>query len=254
MNEIWFILVTLLALPYLLIPLLIKRHQSFSLQPQLRKVVGDFVPKSTEAYFKKVGNRLKKLGFEHRVDVVSRDFGPNLRVFMRLFIEKSHFTIATCSSLIPDGASKPVKNFLEFNAKFFDGWEISTHNSDLSSAPIEYRKKIISVFPSFIDIKLLHRFHQQIVSQFNMTDKQALIPAEGYEFEFLVQTFKDDLSRQADLGCLELDAVNSCYRPTWAGAFLIGWYSMWPISSLRRLMQKLRGKLKIRALEKAGAL
>lgn len=253
MSEIWSFLVALLALPYLLVPILIRRNQHFSLEPRLRAVLGGIMPAPVEKYFDDARAALNALGFEYRIDAVSLDFGPNLRVFMRLFVETKRSIVATCSALLPDGKSEPIGHFIEFSSRYADGHEVSTHNSDVIGAPIEHNQKISSVFSKVDDLNLLFLLHERTIDQLGFSSKAACMPMQGLDLEFLIESFRNDLSRQASLGCLTLDPKNNCYRPTWAGAFLMGWYSMWPIGPLMRLWQRFKAKLKIKALEKASA-
>lgn len=246
MNDIFSILCVFILLPYVLVPMLIRRNQLFSLQPKLRQILGGILPNPVESYFNQITKELEPLGFDHKIDVVSLDYGPNMRVFMRFFVATKQSIMATCSSLLVDGADMPLRNFLEFNTRCIDGREISTHNSDLASAPIEHRQKMTSVLPFVKDANTLFLVHQKIVQKLDLNDQALLIPRAKEEFQYMVQSFKDDLSRQVALGCLQFDNRNNCYRPTWAGAFLMGWYSMWPISAVRRFIQKIRAKIRMR--------
>lgn len=253
MNDIWTFLIALVALPYLLVPVLIRRNQFFALQPRLRAVLGSFLPQPVEAYFEECTSTLTNLGFESRIDAVSLDFGPNLRVFMRLFVETKNSIIAICSAILPDGKTEPIGNFIEFSSRFADGHEISTHNSDLLGAPIEPRKKITTTLPKIDDIAILFAIHERSVHNMGVRRKKTnFLPVRGAELEYLIQSFRSDLSKQASLGCLMLDKTNNCYRPTWAGAFLMGWYSMWPIGPLMRVWQRFRARLRMWALERAN--
>jgi hypothetical protein len=250
MSEIVYYLLILLLLPYLLVPVLIRRNQYFSLKPNIRPVINGFLPVSVESYFDKIKNDLSGLGFDYRIDVISLDYGPNLRVFMRLYVAHKRSMIAIATSLLPDKEKNPIRNFIEFNSYFSDGYEVSTHNSDLIGAPIEPRQKITSALPFVEDVNILFAFHERVVVRSKLINKKALTPTNGSEFDLLVDNFKKDLSYQVSLGCLRLDKANNCYRPTWAGAFLMGWYSMWPLSLIRRLIQKIKAKIQVRALKK----
>ena len=253
MNEIWYFFLALLVLPYLVVPILIRRNHYFARQPKLRAVLDGFLPRSVKSFFDNKTIVLAKLGFEPCIDAVSLDFGPHLRVFMRLFVEKKNSAVAICSSLVPDGKSEALRDFIEFASRYVDGHEISTHNCDLIGAPIEHRQKITTALPKIADVEVLFAIHESSVKQIGFANKPILMPTKSAELEFLAQGFQSDLAKQASLGCLELDKNNNCYRPTWAGAFLMGWYSMWPIGSLMRLWQRYKAKLKLRALERVGA-
>lgn len=253
MSEFLSFLVALLLLPYVVVPILIRRNQYFSLTPNIRPIINGFLPPFIEDSFNKVGGDLQPFGFEHRIDAVSLDYGPNIRVFIRLYVASSRSIMAICTALLPDGEKKSTQNYLEFCSRFADGREISTHNSDMFSAPIEHRQKTLRTLPFVHDVRVLLAVHQNMHDRAGRATSMAYVPPVGQEFDFLVQSFKTDLNRQASLGCLELDASTNCYRPTWAGAFLIGWCSMWPISQIRRLWQRIRARFVVRGIEKVNA-
>lgn len=253
MYDFFSFLLLLFLVPYLVVPVIIRRKQLFSLKPNVRPVLDGYLPEAVEKYFTQSSTALQANGFEYRIDAVSLDYGPNMKVFLRLFVATKQSLIAICASLVPEGTNVPLRNFIELSSRFSDGREVSTHNSDLAGAPIEPRQKYVSVLPNVADVNVLMRIHHQVIERRGLKNTPALCPEPGTEFDFLVQNFKDDLSHQARLGCLHLDENNHCYRPTWAGAFLMGWYSLWPIGPARRLFQKTRARIQIKALLKANA-
>ncbi len=254
MSNIWPYLILLLALPYLVVPILIRRNHFFTLKPRLRSVLHGFLPAQVESFFDATTIAIAKLGFEPRIDAVSLDFGPDLKVFMRLFVSHKKAFVAICSSLIPEGKTEPIRNFIEFGSRYKDGHELSTHNSDLIGAPIEHPLKTTTVLPRIDDVNVLFAVHEQTAKKLGFDSKPMIMPDEGVELDYLIQSFHADLSHQAKLGCLELDEMANGYRPTWAGAFLLGWYSMWPISPAIRFWQRCKAKFKIRALLRVSRL
>lgn len=253
MTEFFSFLIVLFLLPYLVVPIIIRRNQYFALKPQVRPVIDGFLPKAVEAYFNAQMLPLAALGFEHRIDAVSLDYGPHLKVFLRLLVAPQSSLIAMSTAIVPDGDQNPARCFIEISSRFLNGQEVSTHNSDLVGAPIEPRQKHVSVMPFVTDVAILVALHKRTCQRLQLSKEPAMVPAKGAEFDFLIQNFADDLARQVSLGCLQYDEANQCYRPTWAGAFLMGWYSMWPFGTVRRQLQKIRARIQIRALLKANA-
>lgn len=253
MNEWLIVLAAVMLAPYVVVPILIRRSHSFSQKPQLRLMLDGFLSKSVQEYFLGQEQQLAPLGFNHRIDVMSRDYGPHMRVFVRLFVSTQQSIMAMSTALVPDGENDPIKTFSEFSSRFSDGVEISTHNSDLMGAPIEHNQKIVSYFPGQACLKTLLGCHQGALKKRKLLAVEARVPDVGQEFSFLVQNFHDDILAQVDLGCLSYDKDAQCYRPTWAGAFLMGWYSMWPVSFIRLLLHKLRAKIILRRSMQANA-
>jgi hypothetical protein len=250
MNEWLIVLLVVLLLPYWLVPYFIWKNQSFSVSPRLKPMLSGFLPESIAAHFSEVTNELEGIGFEFRQDAVSFDYGPNLRVFLRILVAQQKKIMAVAASILPDGEVKPASNFLELVSSFSDGREVTTHNSDMVGAPIEHKTKTVSSLFMVQDLKKLTFFHEQIMQQQGLKAETAVVPTLGQEFEALVESVKRDLARQVSLGALRLDQINKCFRPTWAGAFLMGWCSLWPISPLRRGYAHMRARWQMRTLGK----
>lgn len=247
-SEILAFFIILIAIPYVIIPFVIRREQTFFATPKMRQIMEGFLPNKVARHFLNTSVKLKDLGFIHKVDILSLDFGPGVKVFLRLFVAEDGSGTATSTFICDSETNEPLKNFIEFNSLFENGTEISTHNSDLIGAPIEARDKIVSPFLSITDEKLIYEYHKKLLHNLGLDDIRATTPDQGQELNFVMQNFTNDLIRQESLGCLHFDKSSNCYRPTWAGAFLLGWYSMWPITQIRRILQRAKAKLKLRAL------
>src|SRR5271170_208875 len=112
MNDWMLLIIGVMLLPYLVVPLLIRRNHYFMLNPKLRPVVLGFLPAAVENYFKEKTREFENYGFFHRIDVVSRDYGPHMRVFLRFLVANERATTALCTAVMPDGEDAPVKNFI----------------------------------------------------------------------------------------------------------------------------------------------
>lgn len=246
-SLLWFLFVVCL-LPFLLVPYFIWKSQSYSLSPKLKPMLSGFLPKAVDSYFSEITKSLGEIGFEHRQDAVSFDYGPHLRVFLRVLIESKSKVMAVLGSVLPDGFSEPTNNFLELLSVFPNGREVSTHNSDMMGAPIDHQSKTVLSLPMIQDPKALFLVHEKIVVRLNLDQNGAVIPNIGQEFQALVDSIKNDLLRQVKLGALHFDAQKCCFRPTLAGALIIGWCSLWPVSFIRQKLQLLRGRMALRRL------
>jgi len=253
MSEWLLFFAVLLAIPYVLVPCLIKRNHFFSKSPYIRSLSFGFLPPLVEQDFQKSDRQLQELGFEHRLDAVSLDYGPHLKVFMRLYVALEKSMVAIVTALVPEDSDGAIKSFVELSSRLSGGVEVLTSNSDLMGAPIEHKSKKISVLPAVENIKILCAFHESILKKLGFDQKAAQVPQPGYELAFLVQDFEDDIAAQNSLGCLEYDPDTDSFRPTWAGAILMGWYSMWPISIMRSLVQRIRAYFMIRNIKQLEA-
>lgn len=253
MNEWLLFFAVLLAIPYVVVPYLIKRNHFFSKTPHIRSLSFGFLPSLVEQDFQKSDRQLQELGFEHRLDAVSLDYGPHLKVFMRLYVALEKSMVAIVTALVPEDSDGSIRSFVELSSRFVGGVEVSTSNSDIMGAPIEHKSKTISVLPALENIKILCAFHENMLKKLGVNQAAAHVPKSGSELAFLVQDFEDDIATQNNLGCLEYDADTDLFRPTWAGAILMGWYSMWPISIVRSMKQRIRAYFMLKGMKQAEA-
>lgn len=227
----WIILITG-ALPFVILPVIVKHTQRFQLAPRLRRLFSDFYPSSIGAYFLLTDKALINEGFYSVFDAVSTEY-PGVRLYLRFYVaDKEKFT-ALASAIISD---QPMENpsprtVLELNTYFDNGNEISTNNSGLAGAPLDPPQKISRTFQFESSTASLLKLHRFFSSQ---STAMPILPEKGAEFNFFKERLRNELSAQEQIGGLILDKEKGEYRPTWAGAFLMAWYTMWPISFLRR--------------------
>jgi hypothetical protein len=67
--------------------------------------------------------------------------------------------------------------------------------------------------------------------------------------EFLRQQIHNDTAKFAETGYFYFDETHERYRPTWTGACLMAWKSLWPASAIRRAIRRRTTK---RMLEELG--
>lgn len=248
MSTFFIFLVTLALLPYLLFPLVIRKTQRFKKSPSLRRVLPDFLPVSVKSFFHANHSVLLKEGFIQCFDAVSNDHAPHVRVFTRMYVEPKRSILALATALLPsEGPKTPLKTFIEFVSKFRDGTEINTNNCELVGAPIEPQKKITRTFQFVQAPQTLLHLHQYFLNK-KTQSKVAIFPAKGEEFSSFEQSLRLDLEAQESIGGLSLDKTKTCYRPTWAGAVLMAWYTMWPFSFIRSFFRNRKARKWLRQL------
>ncbi len=238
----------LAVFPYILFPILIKRTQRFRKTPRLRLVLPEFLPSWAKKHFDSNHKDLLKDGFLPCFDAVSYDHAPQLQVYLRVYIERKQNIFAVSTVLLPnDETEKPLKIFLEFVSRFQDGSEINTNNIDLIGAPIEPPSKILHTFQFIRTPKVLLRLHKHFVTKFkNRT--AAILPNEGCELESFQHHMGQDLKSQEKMGGLIGSANDDFYSPTWAGAFLMAWYTMWPARFIRKFYKQHKAKIWLKRL------
>lgn len=243
MATLGYILIGLAIAPYIVVPILIWNTQRFGSSFHLRLIQETFLPAEVFGEFQKMSEPLIKNDFEHCFDAFSQDEFLNLRFYHRILISKTQKTWAICTAICdPEGQMQ--KTYMELKTELSSDKTISTHNSDLIGAPIKSSKQQALALPPQTTADLLLHIHLRGLIKKNLAG--ALEPQVESAAETFRRFLTEDHNEQVELGALYFDEAEKMYRPTWAGAFLIGWYSMWPLTFVRRFISNLR----IRSLSK----
>lgn len=247
--QLTLLVIFLLSIPYVGIPLMFWRTKVFNTKPRLRRVLSDFLPKSVNGYFESGHSHLIGAGFEPCFDAVLHDQADQIRVFFRMYVKPKNNVMAIATSFLAnDNEEKPLKSFLEFVSRFSDDTELITTNSDLGGAPIESSSRSSRTFLNIRSPLRLLKIHEHFLSRSKKleTTTAPFLDKALPEFEIHLQK---ELEYQEKIGGLRFDAQIDGYRPTIAGAFLMTWSSMWPVSAVRRFYQKQKAKIWLRQLK-----
>ena len=241
-SELFFMLLIVSLLPYIFIPILIRKKQVFPVRPRVRSISSEFLPKHVLKHFNKIENEVLACGLKAKGYFFTQEFGEDIKVFMDFFVDESLRSTSLATCIIANDSQEILRNFFEINSYEKLGVEISTHNSSLGSAPIQDNSKIVYSFPPQSKLKKLLFFHGAVVKEKGLKVKNFALPFANDEASFISDSIARDLKRQESLGCLMLDENKEQFRPTWAGAFIMAWYSMWPMKHLRSYWVKIRAK------------
>jgi hypothetical protein len=146
-----------------------------------------------------------------------------------------------CTSETPpaDGKTKPVATWLlgfsvAIVSYFRYGPRLTTHNNTTMLAtgtPLH----AIYHFPDIKDAGRLYRLHKALAARSGLHDKVFRLDDEFHGdaaatvAAFILDGYTDDV----ELGYLYPSPAEKLYRPTWKGAFLMKWKSMWPMQAIR---------------------
>jgi hypothetical protein len=242
MATIGYILLAVAVLPYIAVPILIWRTQRFTASFHLRVLQESFLPKEVISEFQKLGEPLTERGFEPCFDAVSTDEFLGLRFYHRILMSRLQKTWAICTAICdPEGTFQ--KSYLELKTEFQGTGSVSTHNSDLIGAPIKSRTQRAMALPAQTLPTVVLNVHLRNLGKLRGDIVEPSAENASATFKRFLMQYHDE---QVDLGAIYFDEAEKIYRPTWAGAFLIGWYSMWPLTFIRRFFSALR----IRSLSK----
>jgi|GEM_PF-3687243 len=241
MVTLCYILIAVALLPYIAVPILIWNTQRFTCAFHLRVIQETFLPKSVVAEFTKTSDALLANDFQHCFDAASQDEFLGMRFYHRILVNRLQRTWAICTGICdPEGSLQ--KSYLELKSQLQNRRLFSTHNSELLGAPIKSSRMRTIVLPSDTPTEVMVKIHVANLNKLQPSD--LLEPDSTLAVETFKQFLTEDHEEQLELGAIYFDDNEKVYRPTWAGAILIGWYSMWPLTLIRRFINALRIRMK----------
>lgn len=219
------ILALLIIPPFIIMPVMARFKMRMAADPGLVKMDPRYFPKYVAQSFAKISDTLKHIGFKVCGDALDSEKMVDETGYFRLFINREAGDMAVAIiSLAGSGNKKRVSNaYVEFCTEFPGGRGFATNNNGTPNTfkPVPERK--IIRFRKEKDLHRLYSIHQRESSCFG-GDAKRILPQKGKELDYLTEALVNELDRQVKTGYLYLD--KSSYRPTWKGAFLMAWKSI----------------------------
>ena len=220
--------------------------QRLTAEPAIRPFLGHHQPKGVSFYLDQIGAHLLPMGFEEGQDAVWSDGLSDHPVYLRLFQHRQSGTMGIATVRVhPADPEENLLEFLEFQTRFENQMELSTHNSEQLGAPVLPKTHTVLGLHKIKDPAELFSIHRHIVDIWSKATQPL-----GHSGDNLVETWKDtfrrELNSQVELGGLFLDGKQGVYRPTLTGAFLMIASSVWPFGAIRRWAHRLRASYWLR--------
>jgi hypothetical protein len=239
---------SLVVLPYVIAPLVVRFANKQSARPQIEQVGADAFGPELAAYFARFAACLAPQGFAPAAyfRVTDAAGGTQARVF--ILINESSRESAAASEVEAKGAAKSfVQRYAEFCTDFVNGDEIATHNSGIAFVYKPHPKKRQFRFPGVQHPLALYRAHRSLVDR-HRPAAEPFIPTRGTEHLHLAHSFEKTYRRQAEFGYLFLDEAAGVYRPTLKGAILMSWKLAWPVKQAREALARRGAAVMLRRL------
>ena len=215
-------------------------HQRLEAEPAIRPFFSQFQPDKVRAYLDLIGQKLQTVGFSEGQDAVWSDGNGDQPVYLRLFKQATTGTLGIATVRVhPANPEENLIEFLEFQTRFENEIELSTHNSDQLGAPVLPKNHKVLGLHKLKEPLELYDIHEAIVEKWSK-GSHPLNDENQSALELWKQAFKRELNSQVELGGLILDDEFGLYRPTFAGALMMIGSAVWPFSFLRRWLHQLR--------------
>ena len=202
--------------------------QRFTAEPAIRPFFSQNHSPSVGAYLNRMTAQMTEIGFVEEQDAVWADGTTEDPIYLRLFRhpDRSTLGIATVRthSALPD---ENLWEFFEFQTRFENGKELSTHNSPQLSAPLLPKNYTVLGLNRVKDPVELFAVHQKIIrARFANVSPQT--PEGDNLLDHWREAFLREVKSQEEPGGLFLDPQLGVYRPTFTGAVLTIGSSVWP--------------------------
>lgn len=242
------IVLILFAAIYVIGPIVIRFVQRMSADPDFQVIALQSIPQSALVYFSETYHQLAPAGFTVAAYLTQSNYIRGMVMHIMLVENSSgqDTGIAVVSTMKAGKAPEQKVSWTEFSSGFSDGSSLTINNSvklGVFSIPPE---KTIMQFPELRDASRLYMAFCRLIERQGKWGRISLI---GKEPVSLMKSFMiKEMDSQVAAGYLQLTAKRDAYIPTWKGAILMTWKLTWPISLIRKMIQKSENKKILREL------
>ena len=223
-------------------------NQRLEAEPAIRPFFSQFQPDKVRSYLDIIGQKLESVGFSEGQDAVWSDGNGEQPVYLRLFKQPQTGTLGIATVRVhPANPEENLIEFVEFQTRFENKMELSTHNSDQLGAPVLPKNHTVLGLHKLQEPLELYEIHKSIVHSWSKATTP-LNDAERSALELWKQAFKRELNSQVELGGLILDDEFGLYRPTFIGALMMIGSAVWPFSFIRRWLHQMRASYWLKQL------
>ena len=139
-------------------------HQRLEAEPAIRPYFTQFQPIQVRAYLDDITQKLETVGFSEGQDAVWTDGQDDQPVYLRLFKQEQKGTLGIATVRVhPANKEENLIEFLEFQTRFENQMELSTHNSDQLGAPVLPKHHTVLGLNEMKEPLELYQIHESIV-------------------------------------------------------------------------------------------
>jgi hypothetical protein len=224
----------LAAMPYALLPLVIKASTTLSATPEFKAAAVDTLPSSASKFIQEKVPKLEKLGFKLCCVLECPTAGSHVQNYVALMTneqEKIFALVTVIISPLADGDAIKT-HYLELVTMYENEHSLSTLNSsELPGFPKTKENRKVQV-PQIQDEVRLLAIHEAAARDFGKDKKTYLPKVEDWSAYTAEQVVKE-YSKAVQQGYLFLDQTGKDFRTTWKGAYLMTWGQLWPVKPMR---------------------
>jgi hypothetical protein len=233
------VLAAVVLFPWVIGPVVIRLAQWESTRIWLVPV--DPLGANTPAAIGRAGPELKRLGFARVRTFQMVDAVPNASAYVSVYFNDKSLDVAKVNVAV--APSREV-SYLVFGSELADGSEVYTSNLavPIVTPPLGWPVRNLA-FPGVDDPARLYAIHRARVK-----NEPRRRPPVDDPHAYLLRTETRALDHHVERGYFYRPAEGRRQFPTWKGAVLMTWKSVWPVPAVRRALKRLRAWLALRRL------
>lgn len=225
---------------YTLGPIIVRFKNTASADPTFHEIPDEHARALFPQNFFGLIHEFENLGFSLVGHLSTSSIATNVHSMISLLVNRSTKTFASvaCVRSLAAEAPAPV-NYIEFHADFEDGSHLDTGNSSTVRVFYDVPRKTVIKVPHLKDPNALYQVHLHLVKQRSVP---ACLPEPGTETAHFINSVKESLAEQVELGFYVLDEAKQQYRLTWRGAYRATYRLLWPLKQIHQRRQEQEGR------------
>ncbi|MBE7465849.1 MAG: hypothetical protein HS116_20435 [Planctomycetes bacterium] len=228
-----FAVLGLIALPFVLGPVLIKFTQRMPAQPEFAALDSEReLPPEVYALFKDAVTGLQALGFETHGFLSPVNPMAGQTQYLALFSNPQNRDLAMAAGIfqVPITSDSLRTLYVEFMTRFEGSESLCTNNSKEIFPFPKVEGKRVEQFVSAQNPSELYGLHRALLQERAFPPVRALPEPGGYA-RLVSESMIEGYDMQIGTGYLAKTDDGSHYIPTWKGACLMTWRLCWPLSA-----------------------
>jgi hypothetical protein len=255
LEAIWIDMTAFLGIVHVISPIVLRYTMRYSAKCNLTELSLRNAPAEVSTIFRPRISELENLGFEYLGSYDCGSLTSETHSYNAYFCNRATSDFASVTAM---ETSEGTVSYLEFSTRFANGTVVETNSNGIPPVTPDNPWHQVFRFSRVQTAAALYRLHRRLMEKY----APGLWPEpepKGEERRRFVRVIENFGPRHARIGYMELTEDGRLYKPTWKGACLMAWRSLWPTSFVRKIwhwhaMRSELGSLQVRgftALKKA---
>jgi hypothetical protein len=255
LEALWIDMTAFLGVVYVISPVVLRYTMRYPVKCNPKAIALKDAPVQVAGVLGPRISELESLGFECLGAYDCGSLSSSTRSFNAYFCNRATSDFASVTVM---ETSEGQVSYLEFSTSFANGAVVETNTNGMPPLSPDRPTHRVFRFSEIQTAAALYRLHRELLKKY-APGLWPVAEPKNEELKRFMRVIENFGPRHARIGYMELAEDGESYMPTWKGACLMAWRSLWPISFVRRAwnwhsMRSELGSLQVRgftALKKA---